>query len=205
MGHYNVANYVDIDTSSDTPPASAHSGTGMWGTVLEGGYANSNAWSYLRKTVNLQNISNPILSFWHYMDGYNSWDYGIIKVNGNIIWGNSSSAVFMPWQELVLDLTAYANQSAVEISFEWFATATVSYAGWYIDDLYVGPAINKTVNYTYVPIKNKVNTGSETDKAALAAKLRSQTNMVKYANTLPKTNQLIGTVTRSGVLLLEKQ
>ncbi|MCK9158710.1 MAG: carboxypeptidase regulatory-like domain-containing protein, partial [Candidatus Cloacimonas sp.] len=189
-GHYNVANYVDIDTSSDTPPASAHSGTGMWGTVLEGGYANSNAWSYLRKTVNLQNISNPILSFWHYMDGYNSWDYGIIKVNENIIWGNSSSAVFMPWQELVLDLTAYANQSAVEISFEWFATATVSYAGWYIDDLYVGPAINKTVNYTYVPIKNKVNTGSETDKAALAAKLRSQTNMVKYANTLPKTNQL---------------
>ncbi|MDI9572254.1 MAG: choice-of-anchor D domain-containing protein, partial [Candidatus Cloacimonadota bacterium] len=169
-GHYNVANYVDIDTYTDTPPQSAHSGTGMWGTVLEGGYSNCNTWSYLRKTFNLQSVSNPVLSFWHYMNGYNTWDYGLIKVNGNTVWGNSSSAVFMPWQELTINLSAYANLSEVEISFEWFATGTVSYAGWYIDDLYVGPSMNKTVNYTYVPIPEKAHLLSEEEEALLQPK-----------------------------------
>ena len=144
-GHYNLANYMDIDTYTDTPPQSAHSGTGMWGTVLEGGYSNCNTWSYLRKTFDLSNFSNPVLSFWHYMNGYNTWDYGLIKVNGTTVWGNSSSAVFMPWQELTINLSAYANMNSVEISFEWFATATVSYAGWYIDDIYIGPASRNIV------------------------------------------------------------
>ncbi|MDD4223870.1 MAG: carboxypeptidase regulatory-like domain-containing protein, partial [Candidatus Cloacimonetes bacterium] len=164
---YNVANYTDIDTYVDEPPATAHSGTGMWGTVLTGGYSNCNDWSYLRKTFNLSGCANPVLDFWHYMDGYNTWDYGLIKVNGTTVWGASSAAVFMPWQQLVIDLSAYANQAEVEISFEWFATSVVSYAGWYIDDVYVGPAQNRTVNYVYTPVPDGVNAGSEVSGAAL--------------------------------------
>ena len=138
--NYNPAVYTDIDTYVDVPPTSAHSGTGMWGTVIQGGYTNATGWSYLRKTFNLSGISDPVINLWHYMDGYNTWDYGLIKVNGNTVWGSSSAAEFMPWQVLNVDLTAYANQSNVEISFEWYATGTVSYAGWYIDDVYVGSA-----------------------------------------------------------------
>jgi hypothetical protein len=144
-GHYNLANYVDIDTYTDTPPQSAHSGTKMWGTVLNGGYSNSGAWSYLRQTFDLSTFTNPVLSIWHYMNGYNSWDYGLIKVNGNTVWGNSSSAVFMPWQQLTIDLSAYSTLTNAEISFEWYATTTVSYAGWYIDDIYIGPASRNIV------------------------------------------------------------
>ncbi|HOQ78369.1 MAG TPA: carboxypeptidase regulatory-like domain-containing protein, partial [Candidatus Cloacimonas sp.] len=169
-GHYNVTAYTDIDTYVDTPPPSAHSGTGMWGTVLEGGYSNCGAWSYLRKTFDFSTISNPVLSFWHYMNGYNTWDYGLIKVNGNTVWGNSSSAVFMPWQELTINLSAYANMNSVEISFEWYATTTVSYAGWYIDDIYVGHSINKTVNYVYKPIPEKEHLLSEEEEALLHSK-----------------------------------
>ena len=169
-GHYNVTAYTDIDTYVDTPPQSAHSGTGMWGTVLEGGYSNCGAWSYLRKTFDFSTISNPVLSFWHYMNGYNTWDYGLIKVNGNTVWGNSSSAVFMPWQELTINLSAYANMNSVEISFEWYATTTVSYAGWYIDDIYVGHSINKTVNYVYKPIPEKEHLLSEEEEALLHSK-----------------------------------
>jgi len=164
--NYNVANHVDIDTYVDAPPATAHSGTGMWGTVLHGGYSNSSGWSYLRKTFNLSGIANPVLDLWHYMDGYNTWDYGLILVNGNTVWGSSALAEFMPWQQLTIDLSAYGNLSEVVISFEWYATSVVSYAGWYIDDLYVGAPLGRTANYVYSPNPVTRTAGLETDGVA---------------------------------------
>ncbi len=165
--NYDVTNYTDIDTYVDAPPAAAHSGTGMWGTVLTGGYTNAGGWSYLRKSFNLNGVANPVLDFWHYMDGYNTWDYGLIKVNGATLWGSSSAAEFMPWQQLTVDLSAYANQAEVEISFEWYATSTVSYAGWYIDDVYVGSAQNRNVNYVHAPASRPASSGSETEGTAI--------------------------------------
>lgn len=137
---YTTTGYADIDTYVDVPPTEAHSGTGLWGTKVLGGYTNAAGWSYLRKTFDLGAFNDPQLRLWHYMDGYNTWDYGLIKVNGTTLWGSSAAAEFMPWQELVIDLSAYEGMNNVEISFEWYATGTVSYAGWYIDDVYVGSA-----------------------------------------------------------------
>jgi len=96
--------YNDIDTYVDTPPQTTHSGTGMWGTVINGGYSNCGGWSYLRKTFNFSGMTNPVLNFWHYMNGYNTWDYGLIKVNGTTVWGSSAAAVFMPWQKLLMPI-----------------------------------------------------------------------------------------------------
>ncbi|MDD4224025.1 MAG: carboxypeptidase regulatory-like domain-containing protein, partial [Candidatus Cloacimonetes bacterium] len=166
---YDVTNYVDIDTYADTPPPTAYSGTGMWGTVLEGGYSNCAAWSYLRKTFNLSGISNPVLSLWHYMDGYNTWDYGLITVNGTTVWGSSSAAEFMPWQELTVDLSAYGNQANVEIGFEWYATSVVSYAGWYIDDVYVGPPQARNVTFVQAEAPAITSGITETEGTALKA------------------------------------
>ena len=138
---YDVNNYDPSgSTSSQIPPPTAYSGTGLWGTVIYGPYSNCSGWSYLKKTFNLSGVSNPVLNLWHYMDGFNTWDYGLIKVNGNTVWGSSAAAVFMPWQEITVSLANYANQANVEVSFEWYATSVVNYAGWYIDDVYVGPA-----------------------------------------------------------------
>jgi len=137
---YTLTGYVDGDTYVDTPPTTAHSGSGLWGTKVLGSYSGSAAWSYLRKAVDLSGFANPVLSIWQYMNGYNTYDYGVIKVNGTTVWGSSAAAVFMPWQQLTVDLTAYQGMSNVEISFEWYATTVVNYAGWYIDDIYIGPA-----------------------------------------------------------------
>jgi hypothetical protein len=139
---YNVANFVDTygSPTSVFPPSAANSGTGFWGTVINSNYSNSGAWSYLRQTFDLTAFDAPVLNLWHYMNGYNSYDYGLIKVNGTTVWGSISAASFMPWQNLNISLAAYANNPSVEISFEWYATTVVNYAGWYIDDIYVGPA-----------------------------------------------------------------
>ena len=137
---YTLTGYTDTDTYVDTPPTSAHSGDGLWGTKVLSSYSNATAWSYLRQTFDISGYDNPVLSIWHYMNGYNTWDYGLIKANGTTIWGSSAAAVFMPWQQLTVDLTAFTGSTSVEISFEWYATGTVNYAGWYVDDIYIGPA-----------------------------------------------------------------
>lgn len=140
---YTLTGYSDPDTYVDTPPTSAYSGDGLWGTKVLSSYSNAGAWSYLRQTFDLSPFANPVLSFWHYMDGYNDWDYGLIKVNGTLVWGDELNAELMPWQQLTVDLSAYAGMASVEISFEWYATSTVAYAGWYIDDIYIGPATTR--------------------------------------------------------------
>jgi len=141
---YNVTLYDPSgSTYTQVPPQTAHSGTGMWGTVIYGPYSNlpvSGQRSFLRQTFDLSGMDAPVLNLWHYMDGYNTWDYGQILVNGTAVWGTSALAVFMPWQVLNIDLSAYENQTNVEVSFEWSSTTVVNYAGWYIDDIYIGPA-----------------------------------------------------------------
>ena len=190
--NYNSANYTDIDTYADAPPSAAHSGTGMWGTVIQGGYTNCGGWSYLRKTFNLSGVTSPVLDFWHYMDGYNTWDYGLIKVNDTTVWGSSAAAEFMPWQRLVIDLSAYANQSNVQISFEWYATTTVSYAGWYIDDLYVGAAQGRTVNYAHNPNPGQSSKGTEIEGlAAKAQRSRTAKTLYQQAQTADRDPQRI--------------
>ncbi|MFO7660942.1 MAG: carboxypeptidase-like regulatory domain-containing protein, partial [Candidatus Cloacimonadaceae bacterium] len=150
LGDWEWTNTYDVtlydptgSTSTQQPPSAAYSGTGLWGTVIYGPYTNlpvSGQRSFLRQTFDLTGFVDPVLNLWHHMDGFNTWDYGQILVNGTAVWGTSAAAVFMPWQVINVDLSAYENQTSVEVSFEWSATTVVNYAGWYIDDVYIGPA-----------------------------------------------------------------
>ncbi len=146
-GTYNVNNFVVLEGGASTvPPASAYSGTGLWATRPHTNYSNSGGWSYLRRTFDLTGFGAPVLSVWHHMNGNNTWDYGLIKVNGVTVWGTSANATFMPWQQIIVNLAAYSGNPSVQISFEWYATTVVSYAGWYIDNVYIGPAARLDVN-----------------------------------------------------------
>jgi len=185
---FNPAVYTDIDTYVDTPPTACHSGTGMWGTVIQGGYSNCGGWSYLRKTFDLSSMANPTLTFWHYMNGYNTWDYGLIKVNGNTVWGTSASAVFMPWQQLNISLAAYASMPSVQISFEWYATSTVSYAGWYLDDIYIGqPRSGLVDNRPDSPLSDRTLLGYNIFRM-LAADEGNPANWTQIATGITQTN-----------------
>lgn len=137
---YNVSNYVTGEyPASEVPPPAAHSGTGLWGTILYAPYTNSGGFSYLTKSFNFSAMTNPTLDFWSWQNLFGNFDYAQVSVNGTVVWGPTT--VSNPvWQNVVVDLTAYAGQADVVIRFEEFATTVVAYAGWYIDDVYVGPA-----------------------------------------------------------------
>ncbi|MFO7660609.1 MAG: carboxypeptidase regulatory-like domain-containing protein, partial [Candidatus Cloacimonadaceae bacterium] len=205
LGDWQWANTYDVtlydpsgSTSTQQPPSAAHSGTGMFGTVLLGPYTNAGGWSYLRQTFDLSGMSDPILNLWHHMDGFNTWDYGLILVNGTTVWGASSAAVFMPWQVINVDISAYENMASVEISFEWYATSVVNYAGWYIDDIYIGPESGLPTGRTFTeitPYNNNIDRsllgykvwrllqGNETNEATWTELTPTLVTDTSYVNT----------------------
>jgi hypothetical protein len=137
---YNVASFVYTYTGTDVnPPTTAHSGTGMWGTKMLTNYTNAGAFSYLTKTVDLAGYDNPVLKFWSWENMFGNYDYGQVAINGTVIWGPSWQHSGTVWTERVISLNAYAGQT-VQVQFQFWATTTVNYAGWYIDDIYIGPA-----------------------------------------------------------------
>jgi len=164
---YNVSNYVTGQyPNSEFPPQTAHSGTGLWGTVLYAPYSLSGGYSYLTKEVSFAGITNPQMRFWSWNNSFGNWDYGQVAVNGNIVWGPAWDTNPVEWEEVVIDISAFANLANVTIQFQHFATTVVSYAGWYIDDVYLGPA-QATATCNSIPQANRYAGFSELQAANL--------------------------------------
>ncbi|MCB5285341.1 MAG: choice-of-anchor J domain-containing protein [Candidatus Cloacimonetes bacterium] len=145
---YNVANYVVGGyPDSEVPPTAAYSGTGLWGTILYAPYSMSGAWSYLTNTVDLAGFTSPQMRFWRWNNLYYTFDYYYVEVSTNgSTWTTvlTETAIENAWAEKVVDLSAYADQT-IQIRFSVYATTVVSYAGLYIDDIYIGPAPSKAM------------------------------------------------------------
>lgn len=150
LGDWEWSNTYDVDEfdyiytgSNVTPPPTAHSGTGMWGTKMFTNYTNAEGYSYLSKTISLEGVFNAQLRFWSWENINGNYDPGCVRVNGDLVWGPSWDYQSTQWRERVIPLTNYDNLPSVEIRFEFYATNVVNYAGWYIDDVYIGPALDK--------------------------------------------------------------
>jgi hypothetical protein len=145
---YNVANYVVGGyPDSEVPPTAAYSGTGLWGTILYAPYSMSGAWSYLTNTVDLAGFTSPQMRFWRWNNLYYTFDYYYVEVSTNgSTWTTvlTETAIENAWAEKVVDLSAYEDQT-IQIRFSVYATTVVSYAGLYIDDIYIGPAPSKAM------------------------------------------------------------
>jgi len=143
---YDANNFFFSDSQSATPPPTAISGTGLWGTIINTNYTNSGGFSYLTREFDFTAYSNSELRFWSWNDSFGNWDYGQVTINGDLVWGPAWDYSGTVWEEVVIDLSPYDGLSEVIVQFEHYATTVVAYAGWYIDDVYVGPARNLASN-----------------------------------------------------------
>ncbi len=147
-------------------PGAAHSGINVWATNLSGNYQN-NADSYLDSPpINLANMSQVWLSFWHWYEfEYNQnalWDGGNVKISADggafeIIkpidgydgyidpynaYLKNQPALGGPvkngnfWHQDYFDLSAYANKSII-FRFHIGSDDNTSASGWYIDDVQI--------------------------------------------------------------------
>jgi hypothetical protein len=138
---YDINQWAPVYTgTSVVPPPTAFSGTGMWGTVINSNYTNSGGFSYLSKTFNFSGFSNTEMRFRSWENVFGNFDYCQVSANGTLVWGPSWQYTGTQWEERIVDLSAYDGMGEVEIRFEMWASTVVNYAGWYIDDVEIGPA-----------------------------------------------------------------
>lgn len=133
-----------------SPSVGAHSGTKVWGTLLEQQYPNDVSWILTSQPTYLG--SNNFLEFWYYCDTQSGIDGGNVQISvNNAAWtlidplgGYPSASVAalgtpgysgsIGWTKALFDLSPYANRNVI---FRWtFASdASTQGMGMYIDDV----------------------------------------------------------------------
>ncbi len=136
-------------------PPTAHSGTNLWGTVLGGDYENNADWR-LYSVDYIATSDNPTITFWQWYDIENGFDGGNVAVstdNGatwtivepvggyddNSIVGLGGEPGFTgnsgDWVQATFNLNGITAGTIFKIRFRFGSDASVTHAGWYIDDV----------------------------------------------------------------------
>jgi hypothetical protein len=138
-----------------TPPQKGHSGSGVWGTVLNdcyNGLGNNSKVddkqgictnqslsddSVLRFKVALPaSWSTATLSYWSWEDLNQPFDWAEIRVDKKVVWQlcELKSTTPSAWKQRKVDLSNHVGKT-IEVAFHFMASPYVNYAGWYVDDL----------------------------------------------------------------------
>ncbi|MBS4534717.1 S8 family serine peptidase, partial [Clostridium sp. D2Q-14] len=142
-------------------PGEAASGEKVYGTVLDGDYANSSDDTLMMPPIDLPE-GESYLQFNNWYSLESNYDYGYVRIstdqenwtNLQTFNGNSNG-----WLATEVDLSDYSGQR-VYISFHFTSDLSVMYPGWYIDDVALsdtslGLAADETPSVNDVPVVNK--------------------------------------------------
>jgi len=139
------ASGITVDPPWAITTEQARSGTHGWSDSPGGSYApNTNASLYL-PAIDLSAATAPQLRFWQRrnlasdgVDSANVW----VTTNGGLSYTHlqAFSGSNVAWSESTIDLTAYAGQPAVQITFQVYSNASTTADGWYIDDISITDA-----------------------------------------------------------------
>ncbi len=132
-------------------PGSAHSGSYCWGTSPDGPSYDPNAnWILATPAQNFSTLTNPILKFWHWYDTESGYDTCRLEIstNGGGSWTELAkwAGYGASWQEVTVNLSAYAGRPSVIIRWRLTSDGTVQYDGWFIDDVRILDGPTGTVN-----------------------------------------------------------
>jgi hypothetical protein len=137
-------------------PATAHSGTRVWATNLNGNYADSVLWQ-LTSTNFIAQQNHPVLSFWHWFNIEDNRDGGNLKISfdglnwtrispvggypGIATWNNAGipdepcfNGVSNGW-ELTSFILPVMNTQTFQLSWQLGTDNINNRPGWYLDDL----------------------------------------------------------------------
>jgi len=139
-------------TDPSSPPPEPHSGSHMWGTILNGCYNNlgnnsgfaecendvASDDSIVAFLVDLGGMSTATLTWWEWFDVYQPFDWAEVYVNDNVVYQYCSPNYHAPdcWRFKSVDLTPYVGNSVV-ISFHMMASTVNNRGGWWLDDLLI--------------------------------------------------------------------
>lgn len=126
--------------------------TGSWAATTSSSHSPSRSLTdtpfgdYGNQSTTSATLAAPVnvgagatLSFWHRYEIESNYDYGYVKVSTNgSTWNTLATydGYQTGWSQVELDLGAYAGQS-VYVRFEFDTDYSVTYDGWYIDDVVI--------------------------------------------------------------------
>lgn len=137
--------------ASTSAPKAPHSGSGMWGTVLNGCHTpagnakspcnNKNPYddSLLYFAVTLPGTwKTASLTYWSWDDYLIPNDWSEVRLDGKVVSQTCKGSKASPvaWTKRTVDLSKHLGKT-VTVSFHFASSTTVNYSGWYIDDLAV--------------------------------------------------------------------
>lgn len=133
--------------TSDSPWAitteQANSSTYAWSDSPGGDYSNHTDISLtLNSPLNLTGLTNPTLTFWSWLDLETGYDDAYVEVstNGGSTWIQVASYTGhnTNWVKQSINLSAYNSQTDLRLRFRLVTDYSVTYDGWYIDDVQFG-------------------------------------------------------------------
>ena len=142
---WTITNGVWEIGSPSSGPDTAHGGSSCAATVLDGNYPNNANTRLISPSINLpaltDSMSHLMLSFWHWFQIESGYDYGYVEIStdGGSSWtqvGSSVSGDGSSWRQYTVMLDQFAGQT-INIGFRFTLDHSVTYAGWYIDDVAV--------------------------------------------------------------------
>ena len=106
-----------------------------------GGDYQNNADTSASITIDLTDAVFPVLSFWTRYEFENYKDFAFVEVSSDngVTWARRYFATGSQseWQQVRIDLSSYAHQPQVMIRFRLTSNGSLTYDGWYIDDVKV--------------------------------------------------------------------
>jgi subtilisin family serine protease len=125
-------------------PGAAHSAPNVWATNLAGNYNDSEESYITSPVIDLSSYDGlaPSISFWHWNDIESiSFDWGAVEVtnDGSVTWTDVTGKVgdVSPWTPLTIALDSTYTASNFQFRFHFLSDSSVTYTGWYIDDVAV--------------------------------------------------------------------
>ena len=160
----NIVYAHDVEHGTDgitITGTNGNSGPALWHVSTHRNKSSSHAWYYGQESsldyntgqinygslifnnINLINVSNPQLTFWHWLqtENYASYDKATISISTNgtnwtTVWTAYSSNNI--WENPSIDLSSYSGQTiSISFSFNTVDSLYNNFEGWYVDDVMI--------------------------------------------------------------------
>ncbi len=126
-------------------PGAAFSGENVWATNLAGDYPSGVDAALISPEIDLSGLTSANLQFAHWYSIEMNWDFGYVEIStdGGETWETLAEYTSpgyggepVGWEVPIISLDDYVG-GTVQIRFRLQTDSSVTYAGWYIDDVVV--------------------------------------------------------------------
>ncbi|WP_202079500.1 S8 family serine peptidase [Caldalkalibacillus salinus] len=150
-------------------PGEAASGESLWATNLSGDYSNSSDSGIMSPTLDLTDVQDAELTFTHWYNIERNYDQAYVRITTDDGATFEDIASYSErrgeWSDVTISLRDYVGEE-IRIQFLFTSDLSVTYPGWYIDDVRVSGVRDAS---TLEVMSDEASVDSEENQAEVVA------------------------------------